>query len=64
MNCPANRVQENTLQGGFRYKTETVPGDASTTRRARTREVKGIDQSTKLNRALFSLAQKMAELKR
>ena len=58
-----NRVQENTTQGGFRYKTESVPGDASTTRRSRTREVKGIDQSTKLNRALFSLAAKMAELK-
>ena len=58
-----NRVQENTTQGGFRYRTESVPGDASTTRRSRTREVKGIDQNTKLNRALFSLAAKMAELK-
>jgi hypothetical protein len=52
-----NRVQENTLRGGQRYLT------AGTVRRNRTREVKGIDQNTNLNRALWTLAEKMAELK-
>lgn len=56
-----NRVQENTLRGGLAgYTPET---EASTGRRVRTREVKGIDQSVKLNRCLWSLAEKMAALK-
>jgi hypothetical protein len=33
-------------------------------RRSTTREVRGIDQDVKLNKALFTLATKMAELKR
>ena len=52
-----NRIQENVVRGGLR----TV--DPETFRRNRTREVKGIDQNIKLNRALWSLAEKMASLK-
>lgn len=65
-----NRVQENVIKGGLR----AVPRDENG-RRLRdengnrlhtvtTRQVKGIDQDVKLNRALWALAEKMAELKR
>jgi Domain of unknown function (DUF932) len=55
-----NRVQENTIRGGI-----TAWGrDANNQRRrTTTREVKGIDQDVKLNRALWMLTEKMAELK-
>jgi hypothetical protein len=52
-----NRVQENAIKGGLR----TI--DPETRRRNRTREVRGIDQNVRLNRALWSLAEKMAALK-
>ena len=50
-----NRIQENAIKGGLRGH--------SVTRRVRTRTVSGIDQNLKLNRALWSLAEKMASLK-
>jgi hypothetical protein len=49
-----NRVQENVIRGGrvrTGYRTRKIRG------------VNGIDESTKLNKALWSLASKMAELK-
>ena len=51
-----NRVQENMVRGGL---------DAQTTngRRQRTREIRGIDQSVKVNRALWVLAEEMRKLK-
>jgi len=52
-----NRIQENTVEGGLRTY---APG---TGRRNRTRPVVGIAENTKLNRSLWSLAAKMAELK-
>lgn len=52
-----NRVQENVIKGGLSART---PGAA---RRTGMREVKGIDQNVNLNRALWSLAERMAELK-
>ena len=55
-----NRIQENVVRGGlnnFGYNAE------GRFRRAHTREVKGIDQSTALNRALWTLGEKMAQLK-
>ena len=51
-----NRVQENLVKGGLRGRSAT--GQVSTTR-----EVKGIDQSIKLNRALWVLAEEMRKLK-
>jgi len=51
-----NRVQENLVRGGLR--TQSANG-----RRTTTREVTGIDQSTKLNRALWTLAESMRLLK-
>jgi hypothetical protein len=51
-----NVVQENVLKGGLRGRT-------STNKRTSTREVKGIDSYVKLNKALWTLADKMAELK-
>lgn len=51
-----NRVQENLVRGGLRGRSAT--GQVSTTR-----EVKGIDQSIKLNRALWVLAEEMRKIK-
>jgi hypothetical protein len=51
-----NRVQENVIRGG-------LPGRNANGRRVRTREVTAIDSDVKLNRALWTLAEKMAELK-
>jgi hypothetical protein len=52
-----NRIQENTMRGGLRGNR--IPG----VNRQRSRAVKGIDQDTKLNKALWTLAEKMADLK-
>jgi len=52
-----NRVQENLIQGG-------VPGRASTGRRLTTRAVGGVNENVKLNRALWSLADGLAQLKK
>jgi hypothetical protein len=51
-----NRVQENVVRGG----KVRVPGSY---RPKTIRSVTGIDESTKLNKALWTLAEKMAELK-
>jgi hypothetical protein len=52
-----NRIQENTVEGGLRTF------NPNNRRRNKTRPVVGIAENTKLNRALWSLAQKMAEIK-
>jgi hypothetical protein len=55
-----NVAQENTMRGGL----SAMGRDAhNRPRRTTTREVKGIDQDVKLNKALWLLADKMAELK-
>lgn len=51
-----NRVQENLMRGGLH-------GRAANGRRTTTREVTGIDQNIKLNRALWILADEMRQLK-
>jgi len=51
-----NRVQENMLKGG-------LIGRNAAGRNITTRAVKGIDQSVKLNRALWVLAEEMRRLK-
>ena len=51
-----NRVQENLMKGG-------LTGRTANGRRRATRAVTGIDQGTSLNRALWTLAQGMEELK-
>ena len=51
-----NRVQENLLKGGLRGRNRA--GRPTTTR-----QVNGIDQSVKLNRALWILAEEMRKLK-
>jgi hypothetical protein len=60
-----NVVQENVIRGGLHGFAQDV--DAQTgrkiARRVTTREVRGIDQDVKLNRALWMLAERMAELK-
>lgn len=56
-----NVVQENVIRGGL-----TGFARSPETRRARrvtTREINGIDQNVRLNRALWQLAERMAELK-
>lgn len=57
-----NRVQENAIRGGLSARAPRKPGE----RRGRmvtTREVKGIDQDVKLNRALWQLAESMERIK-
>lgn len=56
-----NVLQENVIRGGLRG----VRVDAETGRRRRTstRGVNGIDQDVRLNRALWTLANRMAEMK-
>jgi hypothetical protein len=52
-----NRVQENVMKGGIRgYNREKR-------RSLTTRAVKSIDKNVKLNKALWTLTEKMAELK-
>jgi len=51
-----NRTQESLVRGG-------IDGTAANGRRAKTRRVEGIDQGTKLNRALWMLAEGMKKLK-
>lgn len=51
-----NRVQENLLKGGVRGRT-------STGKRTTTREVTSIDNNVKLNKALWLLGERMAEIK-
>jgi hypothetical protein len=50
-----NRVQENVIKGGQRYRQNG--------RRASVRAVQGIDQRTGLNRALWRLAEEMRAIK-
>ena len=55
-----NVLQENVIRGGL----QGVAIDANNRRRnMTTRPIKGIDQDVKLNRALWTLANSMAELK-
>jgi hypothetical protein len=51
-----NRIQENMIRGGLR-------GRSATGRTMTTREVAGIDQNVKLNRALWVLGEGMRKLK-
>lgn len=51
-----NRVQENVIKGG-------LSGRTANNRRTSTRAVRGIDENVKLNRALWTLAERMAQLK-
>jgi hypothetical protein len=55
-----NVAQENLLNGGLNYSTRNARG---TLTHRQARPVQGIDQNTSLNRALWALAAKMAELK-
>lgn len=50
-----NVAQENVIRGG-------LSGRVAGGRRTTTREVKGIDQDVKLNKALWTLGERMAEL--
>jgi hypothetical protein len=55
-----NVVQENVIKGGLHTVIEDANGRV---KQATSREVKGIDQDAKLNRALWVLGQEMARLK-
>lgn len=56
----ANRIQENVIRGGLSAWTR----DANDRRRrVTTREVKGIDADVRINRALWLITERMAELK-
>lgn len=55
-----NRVQENVIKGGQQGRTTRADGQRV---RATTRPVTGIDQNVALNRALSTLADRMAQIK-
>ncbi|MHB1949557.1 MAG: DUF932 domain-containing protein, partial [Gammaproteobacteria bacterium] len=55
-----NIVQENLIKGGIRGYAKDANGYH---KRVRTRAINSIDQNTILNRALWSLAEKMMQLK-
>lgn len=55
-----NVVQENVIRGGLLGISEDSNGRV---RRARTRQINGIDQNVGLNRALWTLADEMQRLK-
>ncbi len=55
-----NRIQENTIRGGISAIGRDAQGHV---RRSTTREVRGIDGDVKLNKALWTLAARMAEIK-
>lgn len=55
-----NVVQENVIRGGQRGRTVDAQGRI---KRTSTREVAGIDQNRALNRALWTLTERMQELK-
>jgi hypothetical protein len=55
-----NRVQENAIKGGLSGRRVD---DQGRFRRSTTRQIKGVDQNVNLNKALFMLANAMAELK-
>ncbi|MCK7615014.1 DUF932 domain-containing protein [Roseibium sediminicola] len=55
-----NVTQENMIRGGIRAVSREANGRR---RQSRTRAVNGIDQDIKLNKALWVLTEKMAELK-
>lgn len=61
-----NVVQENVIRGGLSGRAADTRDERGRRIRGRavtTREVRGIDQDVKLNRALWTLAERMAELK-
>jgi hypothetical protein len=55
-----NAVQENVIRGGITAMGRNATGQR---RRVTTREVNGIDQNRSLNRALWTLTERMAQLK-
>lgn len=57
-----NVLQENAIRGGLQGRMPREPGQYRG-RRVSTREVNGIDQDVKLNKALWLLAESMAKLK-
>jgi hypothetical protein len=56
-----NRTQENIIRGGVTYMQRD--GEGRPVARRRTREIKGVDQNTTVNRALWTLAEEMKAIK-
>lgn len=57
-----NRVQENVTKGGLSARPPRT-AENRRPRRVSTRQINGIDQDVKLNKALWTLAERMAEMK-
>jgi hypothetical protein len=55
-----SRIQENVIRGGLHGQKRDARGRA---RRVTSQAITGIDQDVKLNRALWALAERMAEIK-
>ncbi len=57
-----NRIQENAVRGGLSARRPRQPGERGTIRVTTTRQVNGIAEDVRLNRALWTLTERMAEL--
>lgn len=57
-----NVIQENCIAGGLAARHDRKPGEWRG-RKVRTREVKGIDQDVKLNKALWAITEHFARIK-
>lgn len=58
-----NTVQEKALKGGYWIKEKPEIEDRSYSPTRKAKEVKAIDRNIKLNKALWTLTEKMAEIK-
>jgi hypothetical protein len=54
-----NTIQENVIRGGFHYRPE-INGRI---KRKKARSISSVSENIRLNQALWSLTEKMAELK-
>lgn len=57
-----NRVQENVIKGGLSARRRREPGERGTIRATTTRQVNGIAEDVRLNKALWTLTERMAAL--
>jgi hypothetical protein len=58
-----NRVQESLVKGGDRYRLEVERDGRRTTQRRQTQPVNSVDGQTRVNRAIWQLAEQMRALK-
>lgn len=58
-----NRVQESLIRGGDRYRLEVEREGRRTVQRRQTQPVNSVDGQTRVNRAIWQLAEEMRKIK-